>query len=73
MGYLRLMRRQAGMVYTDSEQNALLALLSRFGGVTAAIDGMHPKGGYRVRCTVPGKAFDSLILELEKHDWFCAM
>lgn len=67
------MRRRGEMVYTDSEQNALLALLTRIDGVTAAIDGAHPKGGYRVRCTIPGTALDSLLLELEKNDWFSAI
>ncbi|WP_223164835.1 hypothetical protein [Massilia mucilaginosa] len=61
------------MVYTDSEQNALLALFTRFEGVSAAIDAVHVKGGYRVRCTIPEKTFDSLILELERNDWFSAM
>lgn len=73
MGYLRLLRRRGDMTYTESERTALLSIFTAFAGVTAAIDGTHLKGGYRVSCTMPEQAFDTVILELEKNDWFSAI
>ena len=73
MGYLRLIRRLGDMAYTGSEQTALLSIFTAFAGLSATIDGMHPKGGYRVSCTIPGPAFDAVIQELERNGWFSAI
>jgi hypothetical protein len=73
MGYLRLMRRNE-MLYTVSEQTALLSLLTNYPGVSAAkIDGVHPKGGYRLNCAITKEAFDSVIAELAANDWISAI
>lgn len=70
MGYLRLMRRHGDVTCTEDERRALLSIFTAFDGATAVIDGTHPKGGYRVRCTIPGHAFDAVIAQLEKCGWF---
>lgn len=70
MGYMRLIRRRSNMAYTEPERTALLSIFAAFPGVTATIDETHPAGGYRVRCTMPQDAFDDVMLELEKNDWF---
>ena len=61
------------MTYTESERDALLSIFSAFAGVSAEIDGTHIKGGYRVSCCMPEQAFDAVISELEKNDWFPAI
>lgn len=74
MGYLRLMQRQSDTVHTTNEQTALLLLLTNCPGVTAVkIDGVHPKGGYRVDCAISEEAFENVIKELEAHGWMSAI
>ncbi|QBE65606.1 hypothetical protein [Pseudoduganella lutea] len=61
------------MTCTENERTALLSIFAAFPGVIAAIDGMHPVGGYRVNCIIPRQAFDAVMLELEENGWLSAI
>ena len=74
MGYLRLLRRLGEMLYTASEQSELLLLLTDSAGVSdAKIDGVHPKGGYRVNCTIVMEQFDNVMSNIELNGWMSAI
>ena len=70
MGYLRLMRHPGDMLYTADEQSTLFSLLASSAGVSdVRIDGRHPRGGYRVGCTISPERFDQAMMSLIANDW----
>lgn len=70
MGYLRLMRSHGSTQNSQMEQAGLEALLATMPGVSeVALHGRHPKGGYRVACSIDKNSFDSVIATLEANGW----
>ena len=70
MGYLRLIRRDGVTQNSRVEQAGLAALLASMPGVSeVALHGRHPKGGYRVACSIDKRSFDSVIATLEANGW----
>ena len=74
MGYLRLIRSYGSTQDGQMEQAGLEALLAAIPGVSGAtLHGRHPKGGYRVDCTIGEDSFDSVIASLEAEGWISAI
>lgn len=74
MGYLRLVRRDDSTQDSQMEQAGLEAVLATMPGVSeVALHGRHPKGGYRVACTIDNRSFDSVIAALEAKGWTSAI
>lgn len=74
MGYLRLVPRYDLTRDKEEEQAGLKALLATIPGVSEVfMHGRHPKGGYRVDCTIDEKCFDSVITALEHEGWMSAI
>jgi hypothetical protein len=74
MAYLRLIRKDSAAHDKVVEQTGLLALLATMPGVSeVALHGEHPKGGYRVACTIDRDYFDSVIAALEGAGWMSAI
>ena len=74
MGYLRLIRSHGSKQDGQMEQAGLEALLATIPGVSAvALHGRHPKGGYRIGCTIEKNSFDSVISTLEDNGWMSAI
>lgn len=56
------------------EQAELEALLTAIPGISeVALHGRHPKGGYRVGCTIDKDSFDGVIASLEANGWMSAI
>lgn len=74
MGYLRLIPSPGSTQDGQMEQAGLEALLAAMPGVSeVALHGRHPKGGYRVGCTIDKDSFDSVIASLEDNGWMSAI
>jgi hypothetical protein len=74
MRYLRLMRRDGLAQDKAAEQTRLAALLATMPGVSEfTLHAEHPKGGYRVACTIDAHSFDSVIATLEREGWMSAI
>lgn len=74
MGYLRLIRRNESTPISQMEQAGLESLLATMPGVSEVVlHGRHPKGGYRVGCSIDKSCFDSVIAALEAKGWMSAI
>ena len=74
MGYLRLIRNHGSTQNSQIEQAGLEALLAAIPGVSeVALHGRHPKGGYRVACSIDKSSFDRVIATLETNGWMSAI
>lgn len=74
MGYLRLIRKHGAAQDKETERAGLSAQLDtipRLTKVASLRD--HPKGGYRVDCTIDTEHFDSVITALECEGWMSAI
>lgn len=74
VGYLRLLRLDNNTLHDATEQADLIALLTSYPEVSAVkIDGIHPKGGYRVNCTIAGENIEHVLSQLWLNGWLSAL
>ena len=74
MGYMRLVRRYGSIEDKETERSKLLVLLATTPGISdIVLHGEHPKGGYRVGCTIEKDGFDSVISAIEREGWMSAI
>jgi hypothetical protein len=74
MGYLRLIRSHASTQNNQMEQAGLEALLATMQGVLeVTLREQHPKGCYRVACSIEKSSFDRVIAAPEAYGWMSAI
>jgi hypothetical protein len=74
MGYMRLVRRYDSIEDKETERRNLLVLLATIPCISdVVLHGEHPKGGYRIGCTIEKDGFDSFISAIEGDGWMLAI